>query len=165
MPLVTLAVRANRILVPNVTDLCLGAILDDLVKYRAELVERFHKEIKFAALVRNTNHVEVIRQLEGVHVVIPDEATLSEPELLAKFIADHARTADITINAADSDNVELTEAILEGQKARVVEDKKERAALLHTSGVAVFAGEERDGRHHPVDPVDPASGHIWNVRY
>ena len=129
---------------PNVTDLCLGAILADLVEHREDLVKHIKikhpdQKITFTALVRKAEHIDIIGKLEGVVAI---QGEFSDVGLIAK----HARTADITINAAGSDNVELTEAILAGQKARVVEDKKERAALLHTSGVAVFAGKERDGR-------------------
>lgn len=117
------------------TCLCLGAILADLV--------RNFKDLQITAIVRNKVHIEAVRKL-GVNVTVV-EGKFGDAELIAK----HARTADITINAAGSDDVPLTEAILAGQKARVVEDKKDRAALLHTSGVAVFAGKERDGSHHP----------------
>jgi putative NADH-flavin reductase len=125
-----------------VTGLCLGAILADFVKN--------FKDLQITAIVRNKNHIKAVSKL-GVNVV---EGEFSNAELVAK----HARTADITINAAGSDDVPLTEAILAGQMARVEEDGKARAALLHTSGVAVFAGEERDGRHYPDHKK-------WNVCY
>ena len=119
----------------------LGAILVELVKH--------FKDLKITALVRNKDHEEAVRKL-GVEVVL---GSFDEIDLIAK----HARTADITVNVAGSDDIMLTKVILAGQKARVVEDKKNPAALVHTSGVAVFAGEERDGRHDP-------GLRLWNVR-
>jgi len=126
-----------------VTDLYLGAIL-------VELVEHFKEDFKITALVRNKVHEEAVRGL-GVEVVL---GSFGDTKLIAK----HARTADITVNAAGSDDIVLTEAILEGQKARVVEDKKNPAVLVHTSGVAVFAGKETVGRHDP-------GLKLWNVRH
>jgi len=117
-----------------------GAILVDLLEH--------FNEVRITALVRkkahNDNKVsasEAVRNL-GVEVV---EGQFSDTELIVK----HARTADITINAAGSDDVPLTNAILAGQKARVDEDKNRPAALFHTSGVAVFAGKQHSGRHDP----------------
>ncbi len=124
------------------TDLYLGAILVDFVKHFSGL--------NITALVRSDAHLDAVRR-PGVEVV---QGTFSDTDLISK----HARTADITINAADSDDIGLTTAILAGQKARVVEDKKNPAVLFHTSGVAVFADSSRDGRHDP-------SHKVWNVRH
>jgi hypothetical protein len=141
----------TSILVPNVTDLYLGAILVDLLKH-------FGGEVRITALARKKapsknepNASEVLRGL-GVEVV---EGEFSDSELITK----HARTADITINAAGSDDIPLTKDILAGQKARVEEDKKLPAALLHTSGVAIFAGNNC-GRHDPGPNLQ-----LWNVRH
>jgi uncharacterized protein YbjT (DUF2867 family) len=106
-------------------------------------------DLEVTALVRNPSHVEVIRDL-GVKVV---QGSFSDVDL----ITSHARTADITINSADSDDTALSGAILAGQKARVVEDGKPPAILLHTSGVAVFGDGGKEGKH-------PADGKVWNVR-
>ncbi|KAI9437198.1 hypothetical protein H4582DRAFT_2129619 [Lactarius indigo] len=104
------------------------------------LVKNF-SNLKITALVRSNAHLDAVRG-EGVEVV---QGTFSDTDL----ITSHARAADITVNIADADDVGLTTAILAGQKARVVQDKKDRAVLLHTSGVAVFADTTRDGRHDP----------------
>jgi hypothetical protein len=114
----------------------------------AELVKA-HPELKFTALVRNPSHIEAVRNL-GVEVV---QGSFSDTDL----ISSHARAADITINSADSDTTALNEAILTGQRARVVDDSKPRAVLLHTSGVAVFSDDGKEGKHDP-------NGKIWNVR-
>ena len=52
--------------------------------------------------------------------------------------------------------MELANAILAGQKARVVKDKKAPAMLLHTSGVAVFIDDGKEGKHDP-------DSKVWNV--
>lgn len=119
----------------------LGAVLAELVKT--------HPELKFTALVRNPSHAEAVRKL-GVEVV---QGSFSDTDL----ISSHARGADITINSADSDSVVLNEAILAGQRARVIDDGKTPAILLHTSGVAIFIDGGREGKHDP-------NGKIWNVR-
>jgi NAD(P)H-binding len=120
----------------------LGSVLAELVKT--------HPELKFTALVRNPSHVEAVRKL-GVEVV---QGNFSDTDL----ISSHARAADITINSGDSDSVVLNEAILTGQRARVVDDGKPPAVLLHTSGVAVFMDGGKEGKH------DPSNSKIWNVR-
>jgi len=120
-----------------VAELYLGAILDKLRKI---------PDLKITALVRKEEFVDAIRKL-GVEVVRGD----------LDVVTKHARAADITVNAANSDDEQLTNAILAGQKARVKEDGKQPAVLLHTSGVAVFAGESKDGRHDP-------GLKLWNVR-
>jgi hypothetical protein len=119
----------------------LGSVLAELVKT--------HPELKFTALVRNPSHVEAVRNL-GVEVV---QGSFSDTDL----ISSHARAADITINSADSDSIVLNEAILTGQRSRVVDDGKPPAVLLHTSGVAVFMDGGKEGKHDP-------NSKIWNVR-
>jgi len=114
----------------------------------AELVKT-HPELKFTALVRNPSYVEAVRNL-GVEVF---QGSFSDTDL----ISSHARAADITINSGDSDSIVLNEAILTGQRARVVDDGKPPAVLLHTSGVAVFMDGGEEGKHDP-------NSKIWNVR-
>ena len=106
-------------------------------------------DLEVTALVRNPTHAEMIRAL-GVNVV---QGSFSDTEL----ITSHARAADITVNLGDSDDVVLNAAILAGHKARVVEDGKSPAVLLHTSGVAVFADGTTEGKHD-------SDGKVWNVR-
>jgi len=116
-----------------------GAVLADLV--------RTHPDLEITALVRNRDHIEAVRGL-GVEVV---QGSFSD----ANLISSHARAADITINSADSDDVALNTAILSGQRARVVDEGKPPAILLHTSGVAVFSDGGTEGRHDP-------NGKVWN---
>lgn len=118
----------------------LGAVLVDLVKR--------YPDLNITALVRNPSHVEAVRNL-GVNVV---QGTFSDTEL----ISSRARAAEITVNTAESDDTALNEAILTGQKARVVQDGKPPPVLLHTSGVAVFSDSGKEGKHDP-------NGKLWNV--
>jgi len=105
-----------------------------------------YPDLKVTALVRNPAHFDAVRRL-GVEVV---EGDFTDVDL----ITSHARKADITINSASSDDVTLTNSILAGQKARVVEDKKAPAILLHTSGVGVFL-DGKEGKHDP-------NSKVWN---
>jgi hypothetical protein len=114
----------------------------------AELVKA-HPGLKFTALVRNPSYFEAVRNL-GVEVV---PGNFDDTDL----ISSHARAADITINSADSDSIVLNEAILTGQRARVVDDGKPPAVLLHTSGVAVFVDGGKEGKRDP-------NSKVWNVR-
>ncbi|KAI0271296.1 hypothetical protein BC834DRAFT_818687 [Gloeopeniophorella convolvens] len=116
-----------------------GAVLVGLCKA--------YPDIKVTALVRNPAHVDAVRAV-GVEVV---QGTFSDTDLIAA----HARAAEITVNSADSDDVALITAVLAGQKARVVEDGKPPAVLLHTSGVAVFLDGGKEGKSDP-------NGKTWN---
>ena len=130
---------------PNLTTmhLRLGAVLADLVQA--------YPDIKVTALVRNLAHSAALKANNKVVDVV--EGSFSDIAL----ITSKARDADITFNTGDSDGVELTKAILAGQKLRVTEDLKSPAALLHISGVAVFADGTTDGKHDP-------GAKVWNVR-
>jgi hypothetical protein len=134
------------ILVPTYTVtefvvLPLGAVLADLVKS--------YPELKVTALMRNPSRAKAVRDL-GVEVV---QGSFSDTDLISSRV----RAADITINSADSDDTALNEAILAGQRARVVDDGKPPAVLLHTSGVAVFMDGGKVGKHDP-------NSKLWNVR-
>ncbi|SRR5216684_1825884 len=125
------------------TSLRLGAVLADLVQ--------IYPNIRVTALVRNPAHADALSKSSKVVDVV--QGSFNDTAL----ITSKARDADITVNTGDSDDVELTKAILAGQKLRVTEDLKSPAALLHTSGVAVFADGTTDGKHDP-------HAKVWNVR-
>jgi nucleoside-diphosphate-sugar epimerase len=116
-----------------------GAVLADLVGAFPDL--------DVTALVRNPQHFNAYKSI-GVKVI---QGSFGDIDI----ITSNARAADITLNMGDSDDVPLTEAILAGQAARVAEDHKAPAALLHTSGVAVFAVSPNDGKHDP-------NAKVWN---
>jgi hypothetical protein len=112
-------------------------------------LRKAHPDLKVTAVVRNPAHVDAVRRL-GVEVI---QGSFSDINLITL----HARESDITINTASSDDLELTNAILAGHKARVVEDKKDPAILLHTSGTAIFMDDGKEGKHDP-------DSKVWNVR-
>jgi hypothetical protein len=114
----------------------------------AELVKSY-PELKVTALVRNPSHIKAVRDL-GIEVI---QGSFSDADLISSQV----RTADITINSADSDDTALNEAILAGQRARVVDDGQPPAVLLHTSGVAVFMDGGKLGKHDP-------NSKLWDVR-
>ena len=98
-----------------------------------------YPDLKITALVRNPLHVKAVRDL-GVQVV---QGSFSDTDLISSL----ARAADITVNLADCDNTAVNEAILDGQRARVVDDGKPPPVLFHTSGVAVFSDGGKEGKH------------------
>lgn len=125
------------------TSLSLGAVLADLVQA--------YPDIRVNALVRNTTHSAALKANSNVVDVV--EGSFSDIALITA----KARDADITFNTGDSDDVGLTKAILAGQRLRVTVDSKPPAALVHISGVAVFADGTTDGKHDP-------DAKVWNVR-
>jgi hypothetical protein len=125
------------------TSLPLGAVLADLVQA--------YPDIRVTALIRNPAHSAALKANNKVVDVV--EGTFSDLAL----ITSQARNADITFNTGDSDDVELTKAILAGQRLRATVDSKSPAALVHISGVAVFADGTTDGKHDP-------QAKVWNVR-
>ena len=96
-----------------------------------------HPNLKITAVVRNPAHVDTFHRL-GVEVV---QGSFSNANLLTS----RARESDITINTVSSDSCL--------EKARVVEDKKTPAILLHTSGVAIFMDDGKEGKHDPYSKV------------
>ncbi|KAI0312778.1 NAD-binding protein [Amylostereum chailletii] len=92
------------------------------------------------ALVRGEKYFEPVRAL-GVTVI---HGTFSDESL----IAEQARAADIVINAADSDHVQLNAAILVGMKQRFDEGKP-KGILIHTSGVSNFHDGTTEGKYNP----------------
>ncbi|KAN0123311.1 hypothetical protein V8E52_002643 [Russula decolorans] len=118
-----------------------GAVLADLVQA--------YPDIRVTALVRNPAHSAALKANNNVVDVV--EGSFSDIAL----ITSKAREADITFNTGDSDDVALTKAILAGHKLRVTEDSKPPAALVHISGVAVFADGTTDGKHDP-------RAKVWN---
>ena len=100
------------------------------------------------ALVRKDAHVAPVRAA-GVSVV---QATAGQDQLA--LIAEQAYKADITINAADCDDVQLCKTFLGAMKKRV-EDGKPKGVFLHTSGTMLFNDASADGKR--------VNGKYWNV--
>lgn len=76
----------------------------------------------------------------------PVLGTITESDKIAQL----AYESDIVINAADSDTVALTTAILRGLRKRYDEGKGV-ATFIHTSGAAIFSDGSKEGTY-----VEPA---------
>lgn len=110
-------------------------------------LKKHYPELQIHALVRKLTHLEKVRSAGAT----PIQGSFRDEQL----IEEQAYEADIVINAADSDDVALTEAILRGLKRRH-EAGRAKGTLIHTSGVAVFLDSEKEGKRDP-------NGKIWNV--
>jgi hypothetical protein len=99
--------------------------------------------------VRDPSHFDAIRSL-GAEVV---QGRFSDTNLISSRV----RAADITVNLGNGDSTVFNEAILAGQKARVVDDGKTPAVLFHMSGLAVFFDGGTEGKHH-------TNSKLWSVR-
>ncbi|KAJ6595529.1 hypothetical protein DFH09DRAFT_905865 [Mycena vulgaris] len=109
-------------------------------------LQRNFKSLELHALLRSLENEEALKHA-GVHT-ISAQGNMSDA-----LITDWSARVDLVINAADSDNVPLTEAILVGIKRRW-EETSQRGILLHISGVSVFLDEQTDG-------VFNTAGKIW----
>ncbi|EJD08561.1 NAD-binding protein [Fomitiporia mediterranea MF3/22] len=92
-----------------------------------------HPEFHYVTLVRSATSEEAVRAISAT--VISGSFTDFER------ITELSEQSDIIINAADSDNIELTVAILKGMKSRYTKGNGV-GILLHTSGTCNFLGEK-----------------------
>ncbi|KAI0056479.1 NAD(P)-binding protein [Artomyces pyxidatus] len=109
------------------------------------LRERY-PDLQFTALVRNPAHFDKLRAAGAA--VVPGSFTDVD------IVAEQSYLADVVINAADADDLALTNAILKGIKRRADEGKP-KGVLIHTSGSAVFLDGGKEGRFDP-------EARIWN---
>jgi hypothetical protein len=70
------------------------------------------------------------------------------------LVAEEASKADIILNAADADDLELTKAILAGSKRTTIAVRR-TPILIHTSGTGLVVGE-------PTGKRDP-NAKVYNV--
>lgn len=70
-------------------------------------------------------------------------------------IAALAAQADIVVNAADSDDVALNDALLEGLKTKHAEGRGV-GSLVHISGASIFLDHSKEGKFDP-------NGKVWDV--
>ena len=103
-------------------------------------------DINITAIVRSSEHLDSI----AATGTTPVQGDFSEH---AK-ISDLAEKADIVVNAADSDDVALNEALLAGLKRRK-DNGKGKGVLIHVSGGAVFTTKG--------DGSKVEGGKIWDV--
>lgn len=87
-------------------------------------IQKAHPDFKVTALVRSEKDFSVV-QACGIEVV---HGTHQDLDLIRKSCAN----ADIVLNTADADDLNLTNAVLQGLK-----DRKSKSILIHTSGTGV----------------------------
>ncbi|KAJ7087132.1 hypothetical protein C8R44DRAFT_721208 [Mycena epipterygia] len=121
-----------QVLIIGATGYLGGSILSTL--------QQQFKTLELFAVLRSNKDEGALNHV-GVHTLC---ITAEGNGTTDTLITDWSARVDIVINAADSDSLPLTEAILVGIKRRWQETSK-RGLLLHISGVAVFLDERTDG--------------------
>ncbi|EJU04341.1 NADP-binding protein [Dacryopinax primogenitus] len=95
------------------------------------LLTNFPGKFKFTALVRNEKDFPALERL-GVKCIKGSFETLD--------IIEHASAeADIVVNAANADALEIAQAVVKGMESRARAGKGPKPVLLHTSGTGVVA--------------------------
>ena len=87
--------------------------------------------------MRNPEHFSAV-QAAGATPIL---GTFSNHDIIAK----HVSEADITLNCANADAVDLNEAVLDGMKKRRTQGKTV-GVLVHISGTAVFCDWRKEGK-------------------
>jgi len=99
-----------------------------------------YPDVDIKVLVRSDSDVDKLRKAGFT----PVQGTLQDGDK----IADLSANADVVINAGDSDDVAVTNAILRGLKAR--RDAGNNAGvLIHTSGIMSFKDDQENGKFDP----------------
>ncbi|KLO11811.1 NAD-binding protein [Schizopora paradoxa] len=102
-------------------------------------------DINVTATTRSDSNAAALTSAGATPVVLDPKAA-DYREKITEF----ASKADIVVNAADCDDLPLTEALLKGLKRRKEESGK-IPTLIHTSGIAVFFDDTKDGSYKPDD--------------
>ncbi|KDQ14114.1 hypothetical protein BOTBODRAFT_55572 [Botryobasidium botryosum FD-172 SS1] len=110
-------------------------------------IKRAHPEFRYTALVRSEKDAAAV-QATGVSVIT---GSMDDRDLIASAAASH----DITLNAADSDNLPFALAVLAAQKKRAAAGGHVRPIFLHTSGTSVVSDP-------PTGKFEEAARKIWN---
>ncbi|PVF99350.1 NAD(P)-binding protein [Serendipita vermifera] len=103
--------------------------------------KRAFPDYGFVALVRNEKNFAAVEAL-GVKVVKGSHSDVD-------IVEEQASKADIVLNAADADDLELTKAVLRGIKRS---SAGKTPILVHTSGTALVT-KESDGKFRAQDKV------------
>ncbi|THH01273.1 hypothetical protein EW145_g6946 [Phellinidium pouzarii] len=103
-------------------------------------LKKTHPDLVYKALVRSESDIIPV----GAAGATPVHRSFTDHNL----IAEHCAHADIVVNAADSDDIQLTNAVLRGLKRRK-EEGRGIAVLIHTSGDAIFNDNGKEGKHNP----------------
>lgn len=110
-------------------------------------LKKEYPDFEYKVLVRSESDSEVLRAAG----FIPVQGTLQDLGKIAELSAD----ADVVVNAADADDVELVNAILRGLKARR-DAGKGTGTFIGTSGAMLFQDGVTDGKYDP-------NAKIWTV--
>lgn len=108
---------STKIFILGATGYVGGAILTELLRTSAAFT--------ITALVRKDQDIETLEAL-GVKTI---KGTFTDLDKIEKASHD----ADIVYNAADADDMKLTQAVLKGLKS-----KKERGVLIQTTLVSIY---------------------------
>lgn len=106
-----------------------------------------HPDIRISALVRSKADVGAVKAAGADEVILSSHTDFEQ-------IRTAASAADIVLNAADSDDLPLTKAIIAGLKTHLQGGKQ--SILIHTSGTGVVSDNARGSF------TDEAKK-IWNV--
>ncbi|CAE6455195.1 unnamed protein product [Rhizoctonia solani] len=103
-----------------------------------------------SVLVRNPQSAEAVRSISPnrIKIVLGSHSDVS-------IIEAEAETADLTINAADCDDLNLTKSIISG-----LEKKSQKGILIHTSGTALLLAEGATGPF--LGKIDERGDKIWD---
>lgn len=93
-----------------------------------------HPDIRISALVRSKADVGAVKAAGADEVILSSHTDLEQ-------IRTAASAADIVLNAADSDDLPLTKAIIAGLKTHLQGGKQ--SILIHTSGTGVVSDNAR----------------------
>lgn len=110
-------------------------------------LKKSYPEAKFTSLVRSSSHIDLVREV-GSDVVLSSH---DDHDLVSRLSAG----AEIIVNAADSDDVGLLDALLEGQKKRKAEGNS-TGVFVHVSGGSIFSDGSKAGKDDP-------SSKVWTV--
>ncbi|TDL19368.1 NAD(P)-binding protein [Rickenella mellea] len=102
-------------------------------------LKNVYPDASIKALVRSPSHNDAIRAA-GAH---PIQGSFDNLDV----IEEHASKADLVINAADSDTIDLMNAIMRGLKKRK-ESGAGTPSYVHTSGSAVFLDGGNTGKYN-----------------
>lgn len=113
-------------------------------------IRNAHPDIKISAIVRSKADVGAVKAAGADEVILSSHTDLEQ-------IRTAASAADVVLNAADSDDLPLTKAILAGLKTRSQGGKLPPVPILiHTSGTGVICDSAKGSF------TDEAKK-IWNV--
>lgn len=124
--------------------------LANVCRLRAFRLEEDVPSINIIATTRSSASVKALTDAGTTALVLnPSAGDYQET------ITELASKSDIVNNVADCDDLPLAEAALKGLKL-YAENTGKVGALIHTSGVAIFFDDTKDGSYQP-------NGHFFDV--